>query len=70
MLKETRNQLKAAKIKMNISYVLLKSQLAVYDAFVKCLNEMEALDVTVKPKVAPRKDVYATSVPFDRKSKI
>jgi hypothetical protein len=70
MLNETRDQLKAAKIKMNISYVLLKSQPTVYDAFIKCLNEMEAVDIRIKPKVPPRKNVSAESVPFDRKSKI
>jgi hypothetical protein len=70
MLHETRNQLKAAKSKMHISFVLLADQINVYDAFVKCLNEMESIDMSISHTTSSKKNDEQLSIPFDRKSNI
>jgi hypothetical protein len=70
MLNETRKQLKACKTKMNIFFVLLAKEQIVYDAFVKRLNEIENIDLTVSHKIPTKKPDDESSVPYDRKSKI
>ncbi|CAF4640671.1 unnamed protein product, partial [Rotaria sp. Silwood2] len=47
MLHETKKQIKTSKIKMNISFILLSNQQNVYDAFIKYLNLLESVDLTV-----------------------
>jgi len=70
MLRETQNQLKTSKIKMNISFILLANQQNVYDAFVKCLNDMETIDLTVSHKIPTTKKDDQSKIAFNRKSKI
>jgi hypothetical protein len=70
MLRETRDQLKAVKSKMNISFVILADQINVYDAFVKCLTELESVDIKISPKVPSTKKDDQLSIPFDRKSNV
>lgn len=67
MLRETQNQLKALKTKMNISFIL--NQQNVYDAFIKCLNDMESIDLSVSHRTSTTKNNQSV-IPYDRKSKI
>ncbi len=70
MLRETQNQLKICKIKMNISFILLTDQQNAYDAFVQRLNEMQTIDLTVSHKIPPKKKDDQSTITYDSKSKI
>jgi hypothetical protein len=67
MQKETKKQLTAHKIKMNISFVLLAEQQNVYDAFVQCLNDMQAIDLSVSSKSSTKKRDDQSSIAYDSK---
>ena len=69
MLLATRDQLKTLKSKIKVSFVLLPEQRNVYDAFVQCVNEIEAIDLNVTAKLPMTKKDDRLSLPFDRKSK-
>jgi hypothetical protein len=70
MLQETKNQLKLCKTKMHISFILLENQQNVYDAFVKCLNEIETIDLSVSHKIPTTKKDDQSTIAYERQSRI
>jgi len=70
MLRETKNELKTQERKMNISFILLKNQQKIYDAFVSYLNELETIDLSVSHKMPTKKiDDNQLTIPFERRSR-
>ena len=69
MLHETKKQLLAHKIKMNISFVLLPDQQTVYHAFLKQLNEIELTDLAVSHKTSTKNPDDQLTIPYDKKSR-
>jgi hypothetical protein len=69
MLLETRKQLIANKIKMNISFILLANQQNVYDEFVKHLNAMETVNPMVSAKIPTKKIDDESTIRYDQQSK-
>ncbi|CAF1381804.1 unnamed protein product [Adineta steineri] len=67
MLDETRKQIKIQKSKMNILFILLADQQIVYDAFVKHLNQMVTIDLTVNQKIPTKQKDDHQTIGYDKK---
>lgn len=67
-LRETRKNLLEIESKMKVSFVLLKEDQHVYDAFVQRLDQLEAVDPAVSAKPANKPTEDEVEIPYDRKS--
>ena len=67
-LSDTRKNLLEMESKMKVSFVFLKEDQRVYEAFVKRLDQLEAVDPAVSAKPANKPTEDQPEIPYDRKS--